>query len=98
VARFNFSIFAGDKCWVAGVELTTANEPPARKPQIWGRRPSADDPSHPLRCNLLLNLANFLPYSNRIISGNRTNDGRDLIGEVREHPLQTNQSGTASAI
>ena len=59
VAKFNFNTFAGDKCWVAGVELATANAPPSRKPQIWGRRPSADDPSHPRRSNLLLNLANF---------------------------------------
>gem|GEM_PF-3704189 len=40
-AWFNFSIFAGDKSWVAGVELATASEPPARKPRIWGRRPRA---------------------------------------------------------
>jgi len=46
-AWFNFSIFAGDKSWVAGVELATASEPPARKPRIWGRRPSGVDPSHP---------------------------------------------------
>jgi len=44
---FNFSIFAGDKSWVAGVELATASEPPARKPRIWGRRPPGVDPSHP---------------------------------------------------
>ena len=53
-AGFNFGLFAANKCWVAGVELATASEPPARKPQIWGRRPSGVDPSHPLRCNLLL--------------------------------------------
>jgi hypothetical protein len=57
LAWFNFSIFAGDKSWVAGVELATASEPPARKPRIWGRHPSGVDPSHSLRCNLLLNLA-----------------------------------------
>jgi hypothetical protein len=60
-AWFNLSMFAGNKSWlggwVAGVELATASEPPARKPRIWGRRPSGVDPSHPLRCNLLLNLA-----------------------------------------
>jgi hypothetical protein len=39
-ARFNFSISAGDKNRVAGVELATASEPPARQPRIWGRRPS----------------------------------------------------------
>ncbi len=33
--------------WVAGVELATASEPPARRPRIWGRRPSGVDPSHP---------------------------------------------------
>ena len=32
---------------VAGVELATASEPPARQPRIWGRRPSGVDPSHP---------------------------------------------------
>ncbi|MGC1723587.1 MAG: hypothetical protein WA746_31790 [Isosphaeraceae bacterium] len=32
---------------VAGVELATASEPPARKPRIWGRRPAGVDPSHP---------------------------------------------------
>src|SRR5208337_1907037 len=53
-AWFNFSIFAGDKSWVAGVELATASEPPARKPRIWGRRPWASTPATP-RCNLLLN-------------------------------------------
>jgi len=47
-AWFNFSMFAGDKSWVAGVELATASEPPARKPRIWGRRPSGVDPSHPV--------------------------------------------------
>jgi len=46
-AWFNFSTFAGDKSWVAGVELATASEPPARKPRIWGRRPSGVAPSHP---------------------------------------------------
>jgi hypothetical protein len=55
-AWFNSSIFGGDKNWVAGVELATASEPPARKPRIWGRRPAGADPSHPRRCNLLLNL------------------------------------------
>jgi hypothetical protein len=55
-AWFNFSIFAGDKSWVAGVELATASEPPARKPRIWGRRPRASTPATP-RCNLLLNHA-----------------------------------------
>src|SRR5208337_3469363 len=55
-AWFNFSIFAGDKSWVAGVELATASEPPARWPRIWGRRPRASTPATP-RCNLLLNHA-----------------------------------------
>jgi hypothetical protein len=32
-AWFNFSVFAGDKSWVAGVELATDSEPPARKPR-----------------------------------------------------------------
>src|SRR5271157_1900120 len=32
---------------VAGVELATASEPPARQPRIRGRRPSGVDPSHP---------------------------------------------------
>jgi len=46
-AWFNSRIFAGDKSGVAGVELATASEPPARQPRIWGRRPSGVDPSHP---------------------------------------------------
>jgi hypothetical protein len=58
-AWFNLSIFAGDKSWVAGVELATASEPPAQKPRIWGCRPAGVDASHPPRCNLLLNLAGF---------------------------------------
>ncbi len=32
---------------VAGVELATASEPPARQPRIWERRPSGVDPRHP---------------------------------------------------
>ena len=39
-AWFNLSIVAGNKSWVAGVELATASEPPARKPRTWGRSPS----------------------------------------------------------
>jgi hypothetical protein len=50
------SIFADGKNWVAGVELATASESPARTPRIRGRRPSGVDPSHPLRCILLLKL------------------------------------------
>src|SRR5208282_4244709 len=46
---------AGDESWVAGIELATASEPPARRPRIWGRCPSGVDPSHPLSCNPLLN-------------------------------------------
>ncbi len=38
---------AGDESWVAGIELATASEPPARRPQIWGRCLSGVDPSHP---------------------------------------------------
>ena len=37
----------GDKSGVAGVELATASEPPARQPRIWERRPSGVDPRHP---------------------------------------------------
>ena len=44
---------------MAGVELATAGEPPAHKPRIWGRRPAGVDPSHPLRCNPLINLARY---------------------------------------
>src|SRR5271157_261435 len=33
--------------WVAGVELATASEPPARRPRIWGPRPAGVDPCHP---------------------------------------------------
>ncbi len=38
---------ANDESWVAGIELATASEPPARRPRIWGRCPSGVDPSHP---------------------------------------------------
>ena len=38
---------AGDDSWVAGIELATASEPPARRPRIWGRCPTGVDPSHP---------------------------------------------------
>src|SRR5208337_672678 len=38
---------AGDDRWVAGSELATASEPPARRPRIWWRCPSGVDPSHP---------------------------------------------------
>jgi hypothetical protein len=38
---------AGDDSWVAGIELATASEPPARRTRIWGRCPSGVDPSHP---------------------------------------------------
>src|SRR5208283_311987 len=31
---------AGDDSGVAGIELATASEPPARRPRIWGRSPS----------------------------------------------------------
>jgi hypothetical protein len=63
MAWFNVSIFAVDKSGVAGVELATASEPPARTPRIWGRRPSGVDPSHPLMRNLLLNLAAWIALS-----------------------------------
>jgi len=46
-AWFNSRILAGDKSGVAGVELATASEPPARQPQIWGRRPRASTPATP---------------------------------------------------
>src|SRR5271166_90451 len=38
---------AADDSWVAGIELATASELPARRPRIWGRCPSGVDPSHP---------------------------------------------------
>ena len=46
-AWFNSRIFAGDKSGVAGVELATASEPPARQPRICERRPLGVDPRHP---------------------------------------------------
>jgi len=69
-AWFNFSIFAGDKSRVAGVELATASEPPARKPRIWGRHPRASTPATP-RCNLLLNHAQLVnqPQTEAEVSG-----------------------------
>ena len=42
-----FSILAGDKSRVRGVELAQASEPGARKLPIWGRRPAGLDSSHP---------------------------------------------------
>ena len=54
-AWFNSRILAGDKSGVAGVELATASEPPARRPRIWGRRPQP-----PLSCDLRLNHAEIL--------------------------------------
>src|SRR5271157_748570 len=58
-AWFNSRILAGDKSGVAGVELTTASEPPARQPRIWWRRPSGVGrrPQPPLGCDLRLNHA-----------------------------------------
>ena len=39
-------ITAGDKSRVAGVELASASEPPARRPQVYGRLPPGVDPSY----------------------------------------------------
>src|SRR5271157_1741288 len=71
-AWFNSRILAGDKSGVAGVELATASEPPARQPRIWGRRPPGVDPSHPdtLSCNPLLNHALVGMVQKRPFSGN----------------------------
>ncbi len=44
---FSSRTFAGGKSGVAGVELATASELPARQPRTWGRRRSGVDPSHP---------------------------------------------------
>src|SRR5271166_1534467 len=44
---------AGDDSWLAGIELATASEPPARRPRIWGRCPSGVDPSHPTPLSIL---------------------------------------------
>ena len=49
-AWFIFSIFAGDKSWVAGVELAAAGEPRVRKPRIWGVALRALTPATP-RCD-----------------------------------------------
>ena len=46
-AWFKFSDLVGDKSWVAGVELATASEPPARRAPSWGRRPEGVAPRHP---------------------------------------------------
>ena len=50
---------AGDDSWVAGIELATASEPPARRPRIWGRCLGCR-PQPPLSCNPLLNHARTL--------------------------------------
>ncbi|MGO9921422.1 MAG: hypothetical protein ACLQIB_42865 [Isosphaeraceae bacterium] len=65
LARFNFRIFGGDKTWVVGVELTPADEPPARKPRSCARRPLGVDPGPPLRRALLLNLTEILAQIRR---------------------------------
>ena len=56
---FNSRIFAGDKSGVAGVELATASEPPARQPRIWGPSPFGRRPPPPLSCDLRLNHASL---------------------------------------
>src|SRR5271157_3726704 len=56
-AWFNSGIFAGDKSGVAGVELATASEPPARQPRILGASPFGRRPQPPLSCDLRLNHA-----------------------------------------
>ena len=38
---------AGDDSWVAGIELATASEPPARRPRIWGVALRASTPATP---------------------------------------------------
>ena len=66
---------------MAGVKLATASEPPARKPRIWGRGPSGVDPSHPLWCNLLLNLAELSTHSGVLNVG--TEKSEEKTREVR---------------
>ena len=48
---------AGDDSWVAGIELATASEPPARRPSDLGALPFGRRPQPPLSCNPLLNHA-----------------------------------------
>ncbi len=40
---------------MAGVELATVSEPPARQPRIWGRRHAGVDPRRSQSCTLRLN-------------------------------------------
>jgi|GEM_PF-5701536 len=89
-AWFNFSIFAGDKSWVAGVELATASEPPARKPRIWGRRPRASTPATP-RCNLLLNHANKANLESKQVLESQDCKSETAGAEGRKQSLERNR-------
>ncbi len=54
---FNSRIFAGGQRGVAGVELATVSEPPARKPGDLGASPCGRRPQPPLICDLRVNRA-----------------------------------------
>ena len=59
-ARFNFSMLAVDKKWVAGVELAKATASPQRGSVNWGRRPAGVDPSHPSNVTCFRTMPDFL--------------------------------------
>src|SRR5271157_4673125 len=63
---------------VAGVELATASEPPARQPRIWGRRPSGVGrrPQPPLSCELRLNHARLNERSFDLLPESHSKGGR----------------------
>ncbi len=46
-AWFNFSIFAGDKSWVAGVGAGDSQRAPSAEASDLGASPSGVDPSYP---------------------------------------------------
>jgi len=82
-------IIAGDKTWVAGVELVTASEPPTRKPGIWGRRPFGRRPQPPLRRDLFLNQAATVPIQARRASegtGSATRSDQDCAQHSARAP------------
>jgi hypothetical protein len=61
-------MFLGDKSWVAGVELATASEPPARQPRIWGRRFGT--------CDTLLNCV--VPRGSSTTTGSEATMGKQV--------------------
>ena len=85
-AGFNCRIFAGEKSGVAGVELATASEAPARQPADLGASPFRRRPQPPLSCDLRFNHARFpcrrCQEAGPVRSG-RSLLAHDIIGSLR---------------